>query len=346
VANVLPLAKRVEVIAHLVEGAGIRPTSRLTGVCKQAITALLVSVGAGCDRIHDRLVRDVEARDIQCDEIWSYVRKKQARVTAEDPPEWGDAYTFVAIARVSKLVISYRVGKRDEANTQAFVADLRARLVVVPQLATDGWQPYPAAIATNFAGAVDYAVVQKNYRKGRRSDGQPSDHRYEPPRDPFITRIPVSGAPDMTRASTSHVERQNLTMRMQIRRLTRLCNGFSKKVENHQAAIALHFAYYNFCRVHEALRVTPAMEAGIADHVWTIEEMVALALTEHQSEPPRPRPLRLPDERDGAVTAPARPLPNGRGFLRLVATSSTPQKPEPPGGAHRRQLTLFPDDGA
>ncbi|KYF83308.1 transposase, partial [Sorangium cellulosum] len=252
-AHVLPLAKRVEVVAHLVEGAGIRPTSRLTGVSQPAILPLLLRIGEGCERLHNRLVRDVDCRTVQVDEIWSYVQKKQARVQAGDSPEVGEAYVFVDMASASKLVIAYRVGKRDEENTRAFIADLRARLVTVPQLYSDGWQPYIAAVGDSFAGSVDYAQVVKNYsRKARRDD----DHRYEPPRDPFITRTPVYGVPDVKRASTSHVERQNLTIRMHIRRFTRLCNGFSK------------------CLPHEALRVTPAMEAGLTDHVWRIEELV------------------------------------------------------------------------
>ncbi|WP_438003042.1 IS1 family transposase [Sorangium sp. So ce321] len=329
-AHVLPMAKRVAVVAHLVEGAGIRPTSRLTEVSKPAILSLLLRVGEGCAALHNRLVRDVDCRTVQVDEIWSYVQKKQARVTPGDSPEVGEAYVYVGMASASKLVISYRVGKRDEENTKAFIADLRARLVTIPQLYSDGWQPYIAAVGESFAlaGSVDYAQVVKNYsRKARRDD----DHRYEPPRNPFITRTPVFGVPDVKRASTSHVERQNLTIRMHIRRFTRLCNGFSKRLPHHKAAVALHMAFYNFCRPHEALRVTPAMEAGLTDHVWSIEEFVAAALAEAPTEPPKPKALKLPDAPGGAPTAPARALPNGRGFLRLVGSSpAVPAPPTPP----------------
>jgi IS1 family transposase len=355
------MAKRVEVVAHLVEGASVRATSRLTGVSKPAILSLLLRVGEGCGRIHDRLVRDVDVREIQMDEIWSYVQKKQRRVQPSDPAEWGDAWTYVALARVSKLVLAYRVGKRDDATTQAFIADMRARLVSVPQLATDGLRAYPPAIAAHFSCGVDYAIIHKDYRKGARPDGDQHDHRYEPPRQPFVTKIPTFGVPDMARASTSHVERQNMTMRMHIRRMTRLCNGFSRKVENHRAATALHFAWYNFVRVHEALRVTPAMEAGITDHVWTVEELVAVALPEPQGEPPQARPL---EPRDGS--GPARQTTTGR-VLRLVpggksapaappaplpavppAEARAPERPEPPGpppSKRRRpeQLRLFED---
>ncbi|WP_433931151.1 IS1 family transposase [Sorangium cellulosum] len=329
-AHVLPMAKRVAVVAHLIEGAGIRSTSRLTGVSQPAILSLLLRVGEGCERLHNRLVRDVDCRTVQVDEIWSYVQKKQARVVPGDSPEVGEAYVFVGMASASKLVISYRVGKRDEENTKAFIADLRARLVIIPQFYRDGWQPYIAAVGESFAlaGSVDYAQVVKNCsRKARRDD----DHRYEPPRDPFITKTPVFGVPDMKRASTSHVERQNLTIRMHIRRFTRLCNGSSKRLPRHKAAVALHMAFYNFCRPHEALRVTPAMESGLTDRIWSIEELVAAALAETPTEPPKPKALRLPEAPAGASTAPARALPNGRGFLRLVGSApAAPVAPTPP----------------
>ena len=188
-------------------------------------------------------------------------------MTEKDPVEFGDAYTFLGMARTKKLIISYLVGKRDEASTQAFTKDLRARLVTIPEISTDGWQSYQTAVGQSFSGNVDHAVIQKNYSRKGRADGQKHDHRYEPPRDPFITKRVGHGAPDLERASTSHIERANLTVRMHVRRFTRLCNGFSKKLDNHRAAVSLHVAWYNFCRAHESLRVTPAMEAGIADHV-------------------------------------------------------------------------------
>ncbi|XXX61562.1 IS1 family transposase [Sorangium sp. So ce124] len=350
------MAKRVEVVSHLVEGAGIRPTTRLTDVSKPAILSLLLRVGEGCERLHNRLVRDVDCRTVQVDEIGSYVQKKQARVLPGDSPEFGEAYVFVGMASASKLVISYRVGKRDEANTAAFTKDLRARLVTIPQLYSDGWAPYVAAVGGAFAlvGSVDYAQVVKRYnRKARRDD----DHRYEPPRDPFITKTPVFGVPDMQRASTLHVERQNLTIRMHIRRFTRLCNGFSKRLPHHKAAVALHMAFYNFCRPHDALRVTPAMEAGLTDHVWSVEELVSLALSEAPGEPPTPKALMLPQPPPGAPAAPARALPNGRGFLRLVGSApaagmAPPPAPVPvaapghvdrsvPAAEQHRQLELF-----
>jgi IS1 family transposase len=331
-ANVLPMSKRAEVIAHLCEGAGIRATSRLTDVSKPAILSLLLKVGTGCDRIADRLVRNLDIRDIQCDEIWSYVQKKQSRVQPGDPPEFGDAYTYLALARTQKLIVSYRVGKRDAANAEAFIADLRARLVSVPQISLDGFAPYPVAVGQSFE-ACDLGIVQKDYSRSPRRvrDGQPSDHRYEPARDPFITRKVAMGVPDPARISTSHIERLNLDVRMQTRRMTRLCNGFSRKLTHHTAAVSLFVAFTNFCRIHGALRVTPAMEAGIADRVWSVQELVERAI-EAATEPVAPpvkQPLKLPE---GAHAATSRALPNG-GFLRLVGGGGeAPKGPAPDRG--------------
>lgn len=328
----LSLAKQAEVVAHLCEGAGIRPCSRLTDVSKPTILALLLKVGAGCDRLHDRIVRDLDIRDVQADEIWSYVQKKQARVQPGDDPTFGDCYTFLGVARVQKLIVSYRVGKRCEADTRAFIADLRARLVTVPQLSTDAFAPYRAAVGDHFE-AVDYGQVVKNYSRSPRRvrDGQPSDHRYEPPRDPFITRTPVYGSPDMSRLSTSHVERLNLDVRMSTRRHTRLSNGFSRSLPHHTAQVSVWVAFHNFCKIHGALRVTPAMEAGITDHVWTVEELVdrALAAAAQPVAKPERKPLRLPEMPAEVPAAPARELPNGRGFLRLV-TGNAPAPKAPP----------------
>ncbi|TKC89174.1 IS1 family transposase [Polyangium fumosum] len=333
-ANVLPLDKRVNVVRHLVEGASVRATSRLTDVSLPTVLSTLLRMGAGCDNLHNLLVRDLDIREIQLDEIWSYVQKKQARVTAEDPAEFGDAYAYLAMSRTKKLLVSYRVGKRDEANTKAFVADLRARLVTIPELSTDGWQSYPVAVGQSFGGAVDHAVIHKDYSKKGRREG-PADHRYEPPRDPFITKKTAHGAPNLDRASTSHVERANLTVRMHVRRFTRLCNGFSKKIENHRAAVSLHVAWYNFCRVHESLRVTPAMEAGITDHVWSVQELIERALAAEPCAPPEPKKLVPPAPAPGEKHGAARELPNGKGWLRALPggkgkPSEAPRAPTPP----------------
>jgi len=286
-------------------------------------------MGEGGDRLHSALVRDLDIREIQLDEIWSYVQNKQARLTEEDPVEFGDAYTYLGMARTKKLILSYIVGKRDEAMTQAFITDLRARLVTIPEISTDGWQSYPVAVGQSFGGSVDHAVIQKNYSRKGRSDGPKHDHRYEPPRDPFITKKVAHGAPDLSRATTSHVERGNLTVRMHVRRFTRLCNGFSKKFENHRAAVSLHVAWYNFVRVHETLRVTPAMEAGITDHVWSVEELVTRALAAEPCALPEPKKLMPATPPPGEVPATAKELPNGRGWLRVVQGGKSVQKDAP-----------------
>jgi len=313
----------------------IRGTSRLTDVSLPTVLSTLLRMGEGCDRLHNAMVRDLDIREIECDEIWSYVQKKQARLTEKDPYEFGDAYTYLGMARTKKLILSYLVGKRDEVATQLFVADLRARLVTIPEISTDGWQSYPVAVGQSFGGSVDHAIIQKNYTRKGRSDGLRHDHRYEPPRDPFITKKVAHGAPNLDRASTSHIERANLTVRMHVRRFTRLCNGFSKKIENHRAAVSLHVAWYNFVRVHETLRVTPAMEAGITDHVWSVEELVTRALAAEPCAAPEPKKLvpaaQLPNEKP--VTA--KELPNGRGWLRVVQGGKSVQKdaskmPTPP----------------
>lgn len=351
--SLLSLAKRTEVIAHLAEGAGIRPTSRLCDVSQPTILSLLLRVGTGCDRLHDRLVRDLDIRDIQCDEIWSFIQKKQARVTPQDNPEHGDAFSFLAIARTQKIVIAYRVGKRDQANTDAFMVDLRSRVTTVPQISADGFGPYRTAVGQNFE-AVDFGVVHKDYSRSPRRvrDGLKTDYRYEPPRDPFITRIPVYGNPDPGRISTSHIERLNLEVRMQTRRMTRLCNGFSRSLTHHSAAVSLFVAHTNFCKIHGALRVTPAMEAGITDHVWSVEELVARALDAAVEPVAKPvkRPLRMPGETPSVPAVAVRELPGGRGFLRVVQGGQAPAPKPPPvlpptplaaALAAPRQLSLF-----
>lgn len=326
--NVLSWERRVAVVCHLVEGAGVNATSRLTGVSKEAILSLLLRAGEGCDRLHDRMVRDLPIREVQADEIWSFVRKKAKRVAPMDPPDWGDAYTFLAMARTQKLMIAYRVGKRDEKNTRAFIGDLRARLSVVPLLCTDGWSAYPSAVGDCFSiddrpgAAVDYVVLNKEFNGRRIRD---DEARYEPPRNPTVTKRPIFGAPDASRASTSHVERANLTVRMHVRRFTRLCNGYSKSLAHHKAAVSLHVAFYNFVRVHEALRVTPAMEAGLTKTVWTVSDLLSAALGEPIGKAPTVKPLRLPD----VAQASARALPEGRGWLRAVPDGSKGGSPGP-----------------
>jgi IS1 family transposase len=293
-ANVLPFAARVDIASHLVDGCSIRATSRLTSVHKTTSLKFLVTLGEGCARLHDRLVLGVVASDVEMDEIWSFVQKKQHRLTSNDPSEWGDAYTFVAMARASKLVISYLTGARDGQSAYVFAHDLRKRLVTTPgrvQLSSDGFQPYIPAIRAAFGLRVDYGQVVKQYGAKQRDD-----HRYEPPRaTEFIHKTPILGVPKFERMSTSMVERQNLTIRMHVRRLTRLCNGFSKKRRNHGAALALHFMWYNFCRIHETLRTSPAMAAGLTDHLWDVAELVERAMAEPMPTPAPLAPVPSPE---------------------------------------------------
>ncbi|KYF62449.1 transposase [Sorangium cellulosum] len=321
-ANVLPAEKRVRVLAALLDGNSIRAVERMTEVNHRTITRLLLALGAGAVRLHNRLVRDVQCSLVQVDEIWSFVQKKQARVTEADPPDVGEAYTFVAIDATSRMVISWRVGKREQATTDDFIADLRARMLVMPQLTSDGFAPYISAVGASFGTSIDYMQTVKNYRsgsRGRRDD----DHRYEPPRDPFITKTTVYGAPDPAKASTSYVERLNGSTRHSNGRMRRLCYAFSKKGGHHAAAVALNYVAYNLTRVIRTLRVTPAMQAGIADHVWTLRELMDTLLTEEEAAAPEAKPLTHREP-----SAPARALPGGRGFLRLV-TEPTPALKRP-----------------
>lgn len=335
--SVLSHEARVRVAEHLVEGSSIASTVRLTDVSKPTVLALLLRLGTGCGYLHNRLVRGLECAHIELDEMWSYIHKKQRRVKETDPQEWGDAYTYVAITTASRLVVAYHVGKRDEENTKAFIVDLRARLVTIPQLSTDGWPSYPIAIGASFGeNGVDYAMVIKDFKRKAVLD---DEVRYEPPRCPKVTKHRIFGEPDIKRATTSHAEAQNRTMRMHIRRLTRLVNGFSRKLVNHRAAVQLHFAWYNLVRIHESLRVTPAMEAGITNHVWSVSELVEAALAAEPVGPPVREPLALPVAVPGEVAPTARELPNGRGHLRVIQGGQAP-----PRGlrAAPRQLDLFP----
>ncbi len=328
VSNVLPWESRVRIVSALVEGNSLRATSRMVDTDKNSTRDFGLRVGEGCAHLHSRLVRGVSAHVLECDERWSFIHTKEARVDpSKHPEEWGDVYTWVALDATSKLVIGYHVGKRDHVSADAFIGDLRGRLTTVPHLSTDGFVPYVEALRAWFLGCVDYGQVVKNYRTG---SSRGPDHRYEPPRDPFITKTPVMGAPVTDSLCTSHIERQNLTMRHIVGRTRRLCLAFSKTLRGHRAAEALGFMAYNFVRIHSTIGCTPAMAAGLADHPWTIGEMMEAALTAEPCEAPRPVALAL---RPG--TAAARELPNGRGFLRALpggkgsAPSISPDAPTP-----------------
>ncbi len=272
-ANILPIARQIMILNCLVEGCSVRSTSRMTGSQIRTILRLLVRVGEGCLGLHDEYMQDLTCDNLQLDEIWTYVGCKQKRANPNDTHR-GDQYTFYALDRETKLVPSWLTGKRNWGNTVAFVADLESRLAptVRPQITTDAFKPYPDAVDRAFGTGVDYAQTIKNY-----GTTDPGRGRYSPARVVAVEKIPVMGTPDKDQMTTSHVERSNLTMRMQMRRLTRLTNGFSKKLDNLKAAVALHFTWYNFCRRHMTLRITPAMAAGITDHIWSLEELISEA---------------------------------------------------------------------
>jgi IS1 family transposase len=269
--NRTPLARRTQVISALVEGNSIRSAERMTDTHRDTIMRLLVQVGAGCEKLMDERMRGLGCRRVQVDEIWTFVGKKQRWVTAEDDrSRVGDQWTFVALDADTKLVPAYRVGKRDLPTATAFLGDLSERLANRVQLSSDALDAYVDAAEQAFGADVDYGQIVKVYEAEPVGPG-----RYSPPKVVDAYRSVIQGGPDQAHISTSYVERQNLTMRMSMRRFTRLTNAFSKKVENLRAAVALHFAHYNFVRIHGKLRVTPAMAAGVTDRPWSLEELVA-----------------------------------------------------------------------
>jgi IS1 family transposase len=256
----------------LLEGNSIRSTERITDLDRTTIARLLVLAGERCEKLLADTITNVHVRDVEADEMWGFVGMKE-KVKGEfykDVDTLGDAYTYVAMESNSRLILAWHLGKRNKRETLAFILKLRRATEGKFQLTTDGWTAYPDAVERVFGGDIHYAQLIKVYGASR--DGE---QRYSPAEVVDVEVVPRVGMPDFERICTSHIERQNLTMRMQIRRLTRLTNAFSKKWENLQAAVALHFAYYNFCRVHSSLRVTPAMEAGITEHVWSLSELLA-----------------------------------------------------------------------
>mgnify|MGYP003637007526 FL=1 len=274
--NKLDIKTRTLIIRLLVEGNSIRATSRIADVSKNTVNKLLINAGRACSKYHHEHVRNVNASVIQCDEIWSFTYAKQKNVkTATAAPEGaGDTWTWTAIDSDSKLILSYLVGGRDSEYAMAFMDDLRGRLANRVQLTTDGHKAYLEAVEGAFGGDVDYAQLIKIY--GGPSGNKGHEKKYSPAECAGIRKTLVEGEPDKALVSTSHIERQNLTMRMHMRRFTRLTNGFSKKVENHAYAVALHFMYYNYVRVHQTLKVSPAMQAGLTDRLWDIKDIVAL----------------------------------------------------------------------
>jgi IS1 family transposase len=282
--NRLSPEKRQAVIAALVEGNSIRSTVRMTGVAKNTVTKLLVDLGTACSVYQDRVMRDLTCERVQVDELWCFCYAKQKNVPAEKRGESGvgDVWTWIAIDSDTKLVPTYRVGTRDLSDATSFIQDLAQRLANRVQLTTDGNYAYLSAVRGAFGKEIDYGVLVKKY--GSDANSRKPEQRYSPSVCIEATPHAVIGSPDPDHISTSHVERLNLTMRMSMRRYTRLTNAFSKKVENLTAAVSLHFMHYNFCRVHKTLGTTPAVAAGLTDHVWTLREMIGL-LEEAESVP-------------------------------------------------------------
>lgn len=274
--NRMPLAKRAQILGLLVEGNSLRAASRLADCSINTVTKLLVDVGTACAEYQDGALRNLPCKKIQCDEVWSFCYSKQKNVPEEKAGQfgYGDVWTWTALCADTKLITNWMVGDRSVETAETFMRDLATRLANRIQLTTDGYRIYTEAVGKAFVGDIDYAMLVKHY--GDQNPGTP-ERRYSPAKYTGAKKRKIYGEPRIADVSTSYVERQNLTMRMSMRRFTRLTNAFSKKIDNHMHAIALHFMYYNFGRVHKTLRVTPAMEAGISDHVWTLAEIAALA---------------------------------------------------------------------
>ncbi|MBI5374131.1 MAG: IS1 family transposase [Candidatus Schekmanbacteria bacterium] len=273
--NKLTLQKQVQIISALVEGNSIRATCRMTGAAKGTVLKLLADVGKACSEYQDKAFVNLTCKKIQCDEIWSfcYAKEKNVPEDKKDQFGYGNMWTFTAICADTKLVPSWRIGRRDIETATEFMEDLAGRLKNRVQLTTDGHRAYLEAVESAFGYQIDYSQLIKLY--GNEGDRE-GERKYSPAQCTGSIKMKIQGNPDLNHTSTSFVERQNLTMRMSMRRFTRLTNAFSKKAENLIHAVSLHFMYYNFCRIHQTLRVTPAMEAGITDHVWEIEEILNL----------------------------------------------------------------------
>ncbi len=276
--NKLPIAKKVQIINMLVEGMSLRAASRISGCSINTVTKLLVDTGKACQNFHDETVHSLTTKRIEADEIWSFVYAKEKNadsIVNTEVDKAGDVWTFTGIDADSKLIVSWFVGDRTADNAYTFMCDMKSRLKSRVQLTTDGFKPYLNAVPDAFGSKIDYAMLIKIYGEPASTNG--ADRKYSSGECTSFEKKRIIGKPVAEQVSTSYVERQNLTMRMHMRRFTRLTNAFSKKMENHCYAIALHFVYYNFGKIHKTLRVTPAMEAGLTKDVMSIEEIVRLA---------------------------------------------------------------------
>lgn len=276
--------QQIIVISALTEGMSIRSVERLTGIHRDTIMRLGARVGLGCAKLHDRTMHSLRVGRLELDEAWSYVGKKQRRVKPGEA-DTGDFYVFTALASTAKAIVSYRVGRRDKETTREFLVDLRERVLGKPEISTDGFNAYLEAVELAFGAVCNYGQIVKSYSVvDLRKDAA---HRYSPAEVVEVDRRRVIGLP--ANISTSYVERSNLTLRMGSRRFTRLTNAFSKKATNHAAAVDLFVSHYNLCRVHEALRITPAMALGVTDHIWSIGELIDAALANAPSDRRRKR---------------------------------------------------------
>ncbi|MFZ3351696.1 MAG: transposase [Xanthobacteraceae bacterium] len=284
--------KQIKIISTLTEGLGIRATARITGVNRETVGKLALQVGRGCAELHDRLLFGIRVNRIECDELRAYVGHKRNPQSGKPSfnPEKGDQYTYIALGASSRAIITYRTGKRDSEMTDQFIQDLRGRVIGTPEITTDGWHPYKSSIRDAFGKGVAHGIINKTYSVTRLNVTEAS-RRYSPAAVVAVERQVASGEPEQI--STSYVERQNLTLRMASKRFARLSNGFSKRLECHLAAVALHVAFYNLCRVHESLRSTLAMALGIAARVWAIGDLLDAAVA---AVPPVPTPT-APDRR-------------------------------------------------
>jgi IS1 family transposase len=290
--NNLSREKQIEIIAALCEGVGQRAVARLSDTDRKTVGRLALRVGRGAAELHDRMMVGLRVQRIECDELWSYVghkRNPQDRKPSLSPVK-GDQYTYIALASSTRAIIGYRTGKRDTVTTDDFIQDLRQRVIGLPEISTDGFHPYRNAIRDAFGNRVAHGVINKTYSVTHLAVNEAS-RRYSQAQVVAVARDVVSGVP--AEISTSYVERQNLTIRMASKRFARLSNGFSKKIDCHLAAVSLHVAFYNLCRVHEALRSTPAMALGIADRVWTIGDLIDSTLA---TQPIKPE-ISAPDRR-------------------------------------------------
>lgn len=271
--NRLSIQERARIVGMLIEGNSLRAVTRMANVSINTVTKLLVDVGSASADYQDKTLVNLKCKRIQCDEIWAFVYAKQKNIPEEKCGKfgYGDVWTWTAIDADTKLVPSFMVGNRDGHTARIFINDLASRLANRVQLTTDGHRAYLDAVETAFGAGIDYAMLNKIYASSQ------EETRYSPAECIGCETKYIQGKPDPRYISTSYAERQNLTMRMGIRRFTRLTNAFSKKVENHAYQVALHFMHYNFARIHKSLRVTPAMEAGVSDHIWTLEEIAGFA---------------------------------------------------------------------